>query len=226
MNNNLIGYKSLKDCVYGYLRKELENGGLKPGDSIDEKSLCEILNVSRTPIREALIQLEVEGFVTIMPRRKIYVNNLNLKDIENIYQIIGALEEKAATKSVDRMTKKDLIALEQLYKKMQKSLEKGKFSEYMKYNLASHEFFLNLNDNELLTNIVTLLKKRLYDFPETLKQIQEWENQLMKHHLKMIELCKKRDKEGLRKLMSDVHWNFEWNRPYLMSYYSKNKPEE
>ena len=109
---------------------------------------------------------------------------------------------------------------------MQKSLEKGKFSEYMKYNLASHEFFLNLNDNELLTNIVTLLKKRLYDFPETLKQIQEWENQLMKHHLKMIELCKKRDKEGLRKLMSDVHWNFEWNRPYLMSYYSKNKPEE
>ena len=80
MNNNLIGYKSLKECVYDYLRKELENGGLKPGDTIDEKSLSEKLNVSRTPIREAVIQLEVEGFVSILPRRRIYVNELKEKE--------------------------------------------------------------------------------------------------------------------------------------------------
>ena len=226
MNNNLIGYKSLKECVYDYLRKELENGGLKPGDTIDEKSLSEKLNVSRTPIREAVIQLEVEGFVSILPRRRIYVNELKEKDIENIYQVIGALEGKAAARAIDRMNDKHVEELKQLYEKMKKALDEGDFSKYMKYNLASHEIFLELNDNELLTRLVKQLKMRLYDFPETIKKIPEWEDHLMEHHHKMIELCKRKDKEGIQKLLSDVHWNFEWNRPYLLSYYSKDEPKE
>jgi DNA-binding GntR family transcriptional regulator len=226
MESNLIGYKSLKECVYDYMRNELENGGLKPGDTIDEKSLSEKLKVSRTPIREALIQLEVEGFVTIMPRRRIYVNELKEKDIENIYQIVGALEGKAAVRAIEKISDKEIEELELLFQKMKKALDKGDFSKYMHYNLASHEFFLKLNDNELLTRIVNLLKKRLYDFPETIKKIPEWEDHLMEHHRKMIELCKKKDKEGIQRLLSDVHWNFEWNRPYLLSYYSKDDLEK
>ncbi|MDH5405300.1 MAG: GntR family transcriptional regulator [Candidatus Aminicenantes bacterium] len=222
MNGNLLGYKTLKECVYDYLSKELESGNLKPGETIDEKELCERLNVSRTPIREALIQLETEGFVKILTRRHIYVNELNLDDIANIYQVIGALEAAAAERALERMTDKHIAELEKLCEKMKKALEKGDFSKHMDYNLKTHELFLKLNDNELLAKIVILLKKRLYDFPEIIKEVPEWDNMLIKQHTEMVELCKKGDKKGLNNLLKDIHWSFEKNRSYIISYYSKN----
>jgi len=223
VGDNIIGYKTLKECVYEYLSKELESGNLKPGDAMDEKELCNKLNVSRTPIREALIQLETEGFIKILSRRRIYVNELNLKDIENIYQVVGALEGAAAEKALDRITDKHISELERLYEKMNRGWESGDFSRYMQYNLKTHEFFLKLNDNELLAKIVILLKKRLYDFPKIIKKMPEWWTIVTEQHLKMIELAKRRDKEGLRRLLSDFHWNFEKSRPYIVSYYNKNK---
>jgi len=222
LDDNVIGYKSLKECVYEYLSKELECGGLKPGEIIDEKQLCNKLNVSRTPIREALIQLETEGFVTILPRRRIYVRELNLKDIENIYQIVGALEAAAAERALDRMTDKHVAELERLYEKMEKALRRGDFSKHMDYNLQTHELFLKLNGNELLTKTVLLLKKRLYDFPEIIKEVPEWDNMLLAQHRKMIELCRKKQKKALSRLLSDTHWNFEKNRSHVVTYYSSN----
>ena len=219
MNDNILGYKTLKECVYDYLSRELERGSLKPGDTIDEKELCERLNVSRTPIREALIQLETEGFVKILSRRHIYVNELNLDDIENIYQVIGALEAAAAERALERMTDKHIAELEKLCEKMKRSLEKGDFSKHMDYNLKTHELFLELNDNELLTKIVLLLKKRLYDFPEIIKEVPEWDTMLVEQHIKMVELCKKKDKKRLNSLLKDIHWSFEKNRSYIISYY-------
>lgn len=222
MKGNLLGYKTLKECVYEYLSRELEIGSLKPGDTIDEKELCERLNVSRTPIREALIQLETEGFVKILSRRNIYVNELNLDDIENIYQVIGALEAAAAERALERMTDKHIAELEKLCEKMKRALEKGDFSKHMDYNLKTHELFLELNDNELLTKIVLLLKKRLYDFPEIIKEVPEWDTMLVEQHIKMVELCKQGDKKGLNNLLKDIHWSFEKNRCYIISYYSKD----
>ncbi len=217
MKNKIISYKSLKECVYSYLRKELENGDLKPGTTIVENSISEKLNISRTPIREALIQLELEGFIKILPRRRIYVNKLKEKDIKNIYQVIAALESNAAMNALDKITEKDMVVLQQLYTKMEKSLNEGKYSQCMTYGTASHDFLLELNNNELLNSIVKLLCMRICSFTKTNKKIPTWNCQLMEHHRKMIELCEKKDKEGIRKLLSDVHWNFEWNRSSLHS---------
>ena len=57
-----LGYQSIAECVVDYFRNQMESGMLRPGDRIDEKELCRVLDVSRTPIREALIRLEKEGF--------------------------------------------------------------------------------------------------------------------------------------------------------------------
>ena len=222
MKNKIIGYKSLKECVYSYLRKELETGDLKPGTTIVEKSISEKFNISRTPIREALIQLELEGFITILPRRRIYVNELKEKDIENMYQVIEALESNAAMNALDKITEKDMVVLQQLYTKIKKSLNEGKHSQYMKYCTASHDFLLKLNNNELLNRTVKLLRMRICSYTKTNKKNPIWNFQLMEHHRKMIELCEKKDKEGIRKLLSDVHCSFEWNHSSSHSYYSRN----
>jgi DNA-binding GntR family transcriptional regulator len=226
LNSIIINRKSLTEQVCDYLRKCMEDGILKPGDPIDEKSLCEKLNVSRTPIREALHLLHGEGFITILPRRRIYVNELKLKDIENIYQVLGSLEGEAALAAIEKMTEEDIAELEKLTNDMRQSLEAGNFDKYEQANLKIHDLFLGINNNEILNRIVHLLKKRYYTFPQIMtkkkilqKEVPQWDRESMKYHEKMVALCKKKDKEGLRKLIRDYHWSFEKTRSFLLEFY-------
>jgi DNA-binding GntR family transcriptional regulator len=227
---NIINRKSLTEQVCDYLRKCMEDGILKPGDPVDEKSLCEKLNVSRTPIREALHLLHGEGLITILPRRRIYVNELKLEDIEKIYQVVGPLEGEAALAAIEKMSEEDIQQLENLTKDMRQSLERGDFDKYEHTNMKIHDLFLEKNDNEILNRIVRLLKKRYYTFPQIMtkkkilkKEIPQWDLVSMEYHEKMVELCKKRDKKGIRKLIRDYHWSFKKNRPFLLESYKNEE---
>ena len=87
--------KSLKEQVYDYLRVQMNEGRLRPGAFLNLNDISRELGMSRTPLRDALFQLESEGFVTIFPRRGVVVNSLTLEKIRNIYEILGALESAA-----------------------------------------------------------------------------------------------------------------------------------
>ena len=95
----------------------MEVGKLRQGERIDDKELYRILGVSRTPIREALIQLKNEEFIEIIPRCGIEVKKISLKEIEEIYNIIGTLEAKAAGIAVDKLKDEDISRMEELFKK-------------------------------------------------------------------------------------------------------------
>src|SRR3989338_542914 len=84
--------RSLREQVYDFLRAEMASGGLQPGAFLDLNELAQRLGVSRTPLREALLNLENQGFVTVLPRRGFRLNELTLDDIPPFYEIIGALE--------------------------------------------------------------------------------------------------------------------------------------
>ncbi|HOX91774.1 MAG TPA: GntR family transcriptional regulator, partial [Spirochaetales bacterium] len=86
---------TLRERVYDYLKAQLNDGKLKPGAFLDLASIGEDLGLSRTPLRDALLRLEAEGFVTIHQRRGVVVNVLDVSTIRNAYQIIGALESSA-----------------------------------------------------------------------------------------------------------------------------------
>ena len=96
--------KTLREQVYEYLRELMQYGKLKPGDFINMNQLSNELGISKTPLRDALIQLEAEGFVTFFPRRGVMVNLLTLQDIKDYYQIIGALEGAVILAEIDKIT--------------------------------------------------------------------------------------------------------------------------
>jgi DNA-binding GntR family transcriptional regulator len=224
MGENYFDYKSLKDLVYEYLRKNIEDGVLKPGDPIDEKIFMEKLNVSRTPIREALLMLNGDGFITILPRRRVFVNEITLRDIEEIFQILGPLEGEAAIGAIEKMSDEDIKEFENMTKKMKNALEQGDFDLYYELNWKIHEFFLELNNNKALNRIVRLLKRRYYSSPQILKKqdilnkkIPPMDAQAMEFHLKMVDLCKKRDKKGIRRMLRDNHWCFKKRKQILHS---------
>ena len=94
--------KSLKDKAYEVIRERIITCVYQPGDVVDEKALCEELNMSRTPVREALNVLAEEEFLDIMPRRAIIVSQISMKDINNIYDLRELLEPDSAAIAVRR----------------------------------------------------------------------------------------------------------------------------
>ena len=92
---SLLDVRSLRQQIYEYLQKEIQAGRLVPGSFIKLNEISEHLGVSKTPLRDAIIQMECEGFVSILPRRGVLLKRLTLEEIKDILEILGALESAA-----------------------------------------------------------------------------------------------------------------------------------
>jgi DNA-binding GntR family transcriptional regulator len=217
----LLNVKSLKEQVYEYLREQLRTGEIKPGSVIDMETTSKMLGVSKTPLRDALLQLEFEGFVTILPRRKIVVNILAIQDIRNYYEIIGALESAAILAAMDNFKEADFKTLERLTAEMKEAVEKNDFDHYYEKNLKFHEIYLGLSGNVNLVKIVNTMKKRLYDFPRQSGFVREWEEASIGEHLELIRLFRQRNKKEAAAFIRDVHWSFKVQEKYIAKYYTK-----
>jgi DNA-binding GntR family transcriptional regulator len=179
------------------------------------------LGVSKTPLRDALLQLEQEGFVSILPRRKVVVNPLTLQDIRNYYEIIGALESAAVLAAVDNLKDTDLRTLEALNAEMAAALEKDDFDLYYDRNLKFHNIYLGSCGNAVLLKIVNTMKKRLYDFPRRSKFVKEWEEASIGEHAELVQLFRQRNRKEAAAFVRDVHWSFKVQEKFIARYYAK-----
>ena len=136
MKKPILNIKSLKEQVYDYLREEFRLHRLKPGAIINMDTTSKELGISKTPLREALLQLEMEGFVTIVPRRGIYVNSLSIKEIKEFYQVIGALEGSAILECANKMKKEDIEKMAKYNDEMEKAIEKDNFDLFYDKNIS------------------------------------------------------------------------------------------
>lgn len=215
----VLNVKSLKEQVYDFLREQMRRGEILPGSVIDLEETSRKLGVSRTPLRDALLQLETEDFVTILPRRKVVVNLLTARDIKNYYEIIGALESIAVLRAGDRLQPQDIDHLEQLNGEMKQAIEADDFDLYYEKNLAFHNVYLQACGNDKLMKIVNNLKKRLYDFPRPAGFVKEWEQASTGEHARLIEYLRRGQKEEAARYIRDVHWSYEVQEKYIVRYY-------
>jgi DNA-binding GntR family transcriptional regulator len=217
----ILNIKSLKEQVYDYLRERLRTGDILPGTAINLDETSRKLGVSRTPLRDALLQLESEGFVTIFPRRGIIVNVLSLQDVEDYYQIIGALESAAVLQAFDKIGEPEVRAMEEIIAGMQKAIDANDFDLYYEKNLALHDVYLTLCGNQNLMRIVRTLKRRLYDFPRQKGFVKEWEVASIAEHAELLRLLKQRKAVEAAAFVRDVHWSFRVQEKYIDKYYRK-----
>ena len=103
------GPQLLRTQVYEFLRNELKEEKLKPGKFISINQLMTELGISRTPLRDALLVLQTEGFVTFLPHRGIRINELSQQDIEDLYEMLGALNSRALLSVVKKSDSKKSI---------------------------------------------------------------------------------------------------------------------
>jgi len=220
----ILQTRSLREQVYEYLRDEMARGGLQPGEFLDLNELSARLNVSRTPLREALLHLEAQGFVTILPRRGFRLNALTLDDIRHFYEIIGAMEAAALRQAGPTLGPADFARMRQLDAAMSDAVAARDFDEYYQANLDFHDVYLQRCDNARLIAQLQLLKRRLYDWPRRAGMVQAWEEHSVVEHEEFLSLLERGNVAQAAAHLQDVHWSFAVQEPFIRAYYFAGQP--
>jgi len=203
-------YMSLKDHVYNYISGKINDGSLKPDDKINEQQISDALNISRTPIREALIQLASDGFLENIPRRGFRVKFIDVKKAQELYEIIGMLDGRIAYMAVDLIKEEDIKKMQFLAESMDLAIEQGMGNKYYELQVQFHDVYLNLCDNETMISLLSQLKnnflRKYYIFENPHNEIEVLKYTNLQHH-EIIKLFKEKRKGELEKYIRDVHWS-------------------
>ncbi len=210
---------SLREQVYEYLRKQMTLGLLAPGSTINIGKIADQLGISKTPLRDALIHLEIEGFVTILPRRGVRVNTLELKDVKCAYDAIGMVEASIVLNCFKKIKPAHILKLEKLNKIMTSDIENNDFHRLFKTNLEFHHVYIDISDNDLLKKFVLPIKHRLYDFPRK-DYIKEWELRNCREHQVFIDHLKTGSAHEAAGTLKDIHWSYDFQGNFIKQFYN------
>jgi len=149
----------LSEKIAFTIRNNIIKGIIKPGERLVEPKLSEMLGISRTPIREALRLLEMEGFIEIIPRRGAVVTTLTRRDIDDIFIIKMKLEPLASKLAVQYLEKNDIDKLKELASKMEAGSAKG-VTQLINWNYDFHNIFIYKCNNERLIKMLEGLQQQ------------------------------------------------------------------
>ncbi|MDD0809144.1 GntR family transcriptional regulator [Curvibacter sp. RS43] len=192
---------SLHNEVADRLREHIFAGELSPGTFLDEVALCERLQISRTPLREALKVLTAEGLLRHEPRRGCFVNEVTEQDLDEIFPVIALLEGRCAYEAARHVSEADLQALAVLHERLQQHAQARQIPEYYAANYAIHEALIQLANNRWLAQVISDLRKIL-----KLARLQSLQatgriEQSLTEHLAVFAALKARDPEGAEAAM-------------------------
>ncbi len=202
--SNSFGPQLLRSQVYEYLRNELKGGNLKPGMFVSINQIVKNLGLSRTPLRDALLQLQTEGFVTFLPQRGIQINELSQQDIEDMYEMLGALDSRVILSVFNEIGSQEIDQMKQINQEMGTNISEGRFFHYWDLNTAFHHVYLDLSSNKPILNQLHILRQRLFEFGK-----KDWSLKMKEmnyyEHLTLIKLTIKGDAIEAAAFLRDVH---------------------
>lgn len=161
---NMNEYLPLRDVVFNTLRQAILKGELAPGERLMEIQLAEKLGVSRTPIREAIRKLELEGLVLMIPRKGAEVAKISEKSLKDVLEVRRSLEELAIELACQRMTDTDLQELERKQKKFCEAISRGSAMDIAESDESYHDVIYNCTRNTRLVQILNNLREQMYRF--------------------------------------------------------------
>ena len=169
-----------------------------------EIALAEKLGVSRTPIREAMRKLELEGLVVMVPRRGAQVANITEKDLNDVLEVRIALENVAIEKACARMTEEEMRRLWLAAKEFEHTIAEGNLVKLAEADVAFHEVIYQASDNKRLIQVLNNMREQIYRYRvEYLKDENAYPT-LIQEHRKILELLDKHEKEKVIEVMK-VH---------------------
>lgn len=183
------------------LRQRIVEGQLAPGAKLNERELAELLNVSRTPLREAIRMLAAEGLVELLPNRGAVVAQMSAQDVADTFEVIAGLEGQSGELAAQRITEAELAEIRALHYEMMAAYTRRDLPTYYRLNAQIHAQINTAARNPVLAQTWRTVNARLQalrfrsNFDEA-----KWKR-AVKEHERMVELLAARDSAGLRALL-------------------------
>ncbi|MCI8417143.1 MAG: GntR family transcriptional regulator [Lachnospiraceae bacterium] len=188
-------YLPLRDVVFCTLRQAILKGELEPGERLMEMHLAKRLGVSRTPIREAIRKLELEGLVVMIPRRGAVVASITEKDLRDVLEVRRTLESLAVEVACERISAEDLERLKEAGTQFQKSRDGGDLVELAQADMAFHEVIYEATGNLRLMSILNNLREQMYRYRMEYLKDTSGHERLNQEHARIYQGIYQRDKE-------------------------------
>ncbi len=188
MSNNFEidqnAFLPLRDVVFNTLRQAILTGELKPGERLMEIHLAEKLGVSRTPIREAIRQLELEGLVIMLPRRGAQVAHITEKSMSDVLEVRLALDELAVKLACERITDEEIERLREACIRFEEAVDSADIRNITSADVAFHDIIFAASRNNRLIQMVNNLAEQMYRYRfEYIKDDSGWQSLITEHRM-------------------------------------------
>lgn len=200
---NMNEYLPLRDVVFNTLRKAILRGELKPGERLMEIQLANKLGVSRTPIREAIRKLELEGLVLMIPRKGAEVAKISEKSLRDVLEVRRAMEELAIELACQRMSGDDIRNLSDANARFGAAVEGGEPMEMAEADEHFHDIIYEGTENVRLIQLLNNLREQMYRYRlEYVKDIDKRQI-LLSEHERILKAVKERKVAEAKELMRE-----------------------
>jgi len=195
---------SMSDDAYNIIKSGILRNKYPGGFQILEDELARSLNMSRTPVREALLRLESEGLISLIPRRGMRVLPLSLDDIREAYQLLGFMETAAAEMiAMRKANQEDIAALKNHVDQMEAALKQDDILQWAEADELFHRALVNLSGNKRLAKIANTLLDQTERFRRFTMRLRKKPTHFVSTHADLVRKIKKGDIAGIR----EVHLN-------------------
>ena len=185
----------LRDVVFNTLRQAILTGELKPGERLMEIHLANRLGVSRTPIREAIRKLELEGLVTMIPRRGAEVAQITEKSLQDVLEVRRTLDALSVELACERISEEELEQLGVACKKVEEAIAGKDLKKIAQADVAFHDIIVKATRNSRLVQMVNNLSEQMYRYRFEYIKDESKHGSLMDEHRIIFESLKNGDKE-------------------------------
>ena len=194
---------SLSGKVFRILRDGILTGKYKEGDELREVTIGKELGVSRTPVREALRQLELEGLVTIVPNKGTYVNGISAEDVRDIYMIRIRLEGLAARLAAKRVSQEQIDEMEEMLLLSEFYRKKGMTEQLAQLDGKFHVILYEACGSRMLKHLLTDFHRYVEMARKRSIRTENRAEKSIGEHMKILEAMKQRDEDQAEKLMEE-----------------------
>ena len=191
---NMNEYLPLRDVVFNTLRQAILKGELEPGERLMEIQLADRLGVSRTPIREAIRKLELEGLVLMIPRKGAEVAKISDKSLRDVLEVRRSLEELAIELACQRMTESDIKELEEAQEAFRVAIHSADAMTIAETDEHYHDIIYNGTGNNRLVQILNNLREQMYRYRVEYLKNPNVHEQLIQEHEEIVYHIKRREK--------------------------------
>ncbi len=210
--SNSINYtmpETLGQSIYNCLKKAIIENKIGPNQKINEMEIADSFKVSRTPVREALVRLEAEGFTKITSHRDVVVREVSYAELAEIFQVIGILDCLAVNLVVDKIDPKEFIKIEKMTNKLEHYCNQQEVEKFIDMNYEIHDRIWNHLTNKYLQkslkHCLVHIKRCNYALSSAFHK-KDLLDESMKAHKKILEALNKKDEEKLKRIIQQ-HWN-------------------